>query len=210
MASRQPPAPTLAELRPMLLCERKTIPHGPGWHFEIKYDGYRLLASTGDAPQLKSRNGANATTWFPELVESLATLPAGYILDGEVCVLDDIGKSDFERLHKRARRKGWYRGADAVAYCVFDLLVGKQKDLRPQPIERRKAALQKLLGGLPPGMLYVADVDDGEWLYGHALALGLEGIVAKRAGTPYLAGERSRYWLKIKRPGAVPPERFRR
>lgn len=194
----------------MLLCERKTIPRGPGWHFEIKYDGYRLLATTGDVPRLKSRNGANATTWFPELVESLAALPAGYILDGEVCVLDDIGKSDFERLHKRARRKGWYRGADAVAYCVFDLLVGKKNDLRGQPIERRKAALQKLLAGLPPGMLYVADVDDGEWLYCHALALGLEGVVGKRAGSVYRSGERSRDWMKIKRPGAVPAKRFRR
>ncbi|SPR97332.1 ATP-dependent DNA ligase [Cupriavidus taiwanensis] len=194
----------------MLLCERKTIPRGPGWHFEIKYDGYRLLASTGDAPRLKSRNGANATTWFPELIESLATLPTGYILDGEVCVLNDIGKSDFERLHARARRKGWYRGADPVAYCVFDLLVEKQKDMRPQPIERRKAALQKLLTSLPPGMLYVADVDDGEWLYSHALALGLEGVVGKRAGSVYRSGERSRDWVKVKRPGAVPPERFRR
>ncbi|WP_258874508.1 ATP-dependent DNA ligase [Cupriavidus taiwanensis] len=169
----------------MLLCERKTIPRGPGWHFEIKYDGYRLLATTGDAPRLKSRNGANATTWFPELVESLAALPAGYILDGEVCVLDAIGKSDFERLHKRAKRKGWYRGADAVAYCVFDLLVGKKKDLRNQPIERRKAALQKLLASPPPGMLYVADVDDGTWLYGQALRLGLEGCgEARGLGVP--------------------------
>nr|WP_183292001.1 hypothetical protein [Cupriavidus alkaliphilus] len=194
----------------MLLCERRTIPRGLGWHFEIKYDGYRLLATTGGAHQLKSRNGANATTWFPELVESLATLLAGYIMDSEVCVLDDIGKSDFERLHKRARRKGWYRGADAVAYCVFDLLVGKKKDLRGQPIERRKAALQKLLGGLPPGMLYVADVDDGEWLYRHALALGLEGVVGKRAGSVYRSGERSRDWVKVKRPGAVPLDRFKR
>ncbi|NSX14939.1 hypothetical protein HTY52_12725 [Cupriavidus taiwanensis] len=156
----------------MLLCERKTIPRGPGWHFEIKYDGYRLLAATGDAPRLKSRNGANATTWFPELVEALATLPAGSILDGEVCVLDDIGKSDFERLHARA--------------------------------------LRKLLGEPPPGLLYVDSVDDGAWLYGHALALGLEGLVGKRAGSIYQSGERSRDWQKIKRPGAVPAKRFRR
>ena len=50
---------------------------------------------------------------------------------------DDIGKSDFERLHKRAWRKGWYRGASAAAYCIFDPLVGKGKDLRTQPVERR-------------------------------------------------------------------------
>ncbi|MBB2918194.1 ATP-dependent DNA ligase [Cupriavidus alkaliphilus] len=194
----------------MLLCERKTIPRAPGWHFEIKYDGYRLLASTGNAPQLKSRNGANATTWFPELVDALTTLPVGYILDGEVCVLDDIGKSDFERLHARARRKGWYRGADAVAYCVFDLLVGKGMDLRAQPIERRKAVLRKMLAEPPPGLLYVDSVEDGAWLYGHALALRLEGVIAKRAGSSYQAGERSRDWQKIKRPGAIPSKRFTR
>lgn len=82
-----------------------------------------MLTSTGAAVRLKSRNGANATTWFPELVDSLAELPPGYVMDGEASVLDDIGRSDFERLHARARRKGWYRGADPVAYCVFDLLV---------------------------------------------------------------------------------------
>ncbi|WP_439668358.1 hypothetical protein DAMDJJ_18375 [Cupriavidus necator] len=88
-----PATPSIAELRPMLLCERKSIPRGPGWRFEIKYEGYRLLATTGDAPRLKSRNGTDATTWFPDLVQVLATLPRGYILDGAVCVLDDIGKS---------------------------------------------------------------------------------------------------------------------
>jgi bifunctional non-homologous end joining protein LigD len=204
-----PPAPTLAELRPMLLCERKTIPRESGLLYEVKYDGYRVLASTGPAARLKSRNGADATTWFPELVDSLAQLTPGNILDGEVCVLDDIGRSDFERLHKRARRKGWYKGADAVAYCVFDLLVGKGKDLRGETLERRKATLRKLLADPPPGMLYVDGVDDGAWLYGHALALGLEGVVAKRAGSLYRSGERSRDWMKLKRPGAVPPERFR-
>ncbi|GLC97845.1 DNA ligase [Cupriavidus sp. TA19] len=210
MASRQPSAPTLAELQPMLLCERKSIPPGPDWHFEIKFDGYRLLATTGSAPRLKSRNGANATTWFPELVDALTTLPSGCILDGEVCVLDDIGRSDFDRLHERARRKGWYRGAEPVVYCVFDLLVNKGKDLRGQPLERRKAALLKLLGQAAPGLLFVDSVEDGAWLYGHALALGLEGVVGKRAGSTYQAGERSSDWLKIKRPGAVPPERFKR
>uniref|UniRef100_UPI003F4905F5 ATP-dependent DNA ligase n=1 Tax=Cupriavidus necator TaxID=106590 RepID=UPI003F4905F5 len=209
-----PPTPTLAELRPMLLCERKTIPRGPGWLFEIKYDGYRLLATTGSAPRLKSKNGADATTWFPELTDALAQLPAGYILDGEVCVLDDIGRSDFERLHARARRKGWCRGVDPVAFCVFDLLAGKGKDLRAQPIERRKAALKLLLAEPPPGLLYVDSVEDGAWLYRHALTLtlglGLEGVIRKRAGSLYQSGERSRDWVKIKRLGAVLPQRFTR
>ncbi|WP_231942520.1 hypothetical protein [Cupriavidus taiwanensis] len=201
--------PTLDDLQPMLLTERKTIPREPGWHFEIKYDGYRMLAMTGK-PRLKSKNGADATAWFPELVRALATLPAGYILDGEVCVLDDIGRSDFARLLARARRRGWYKGADPVAYCVFDLLVGKGKDLRGQPLERRKLALRRLLPEVREGMLYIDSVEDGAWLYGHALALGLEGVVGKRAGSLYQDGERSRDWIKIKRPGAVPPKRFDR
>lgn len=202
-------APTLDDLQPMLLTERKTIPQEPGWHYEIKYDGYRMLATTG-TPRLKSRNGADATAWFPELVTALSALPAGYILDGEVCVLDDIGRSDFERLHARARRKAWCKGVDLVAYCVFDLLVAKGKDLRGQPLERRKSALRRLLPEPRAGLLYVDSDDDGAWLYGHALSLGLEGVVAKRAGSLYQAGERSRDWIKIKRPGAVPPKRFAR
>lgn len=164
MRGAMPGAPTLNELRPMLLCERKTIPPGRGWLYEIKYDGYRMLATTGEAPRLKSKNGADATTWFPELIRVLAELPPGYILDGEVCVLDDIGRSDFERLHRRARRKGWYRGADPVAYCVFDLLVGKGNDFRGQSLERRKAALQKLIGPPAPGLLFVDSVGNGAWL----------------------------------------------
>lgn len=77
MAPRSP-APSLNELRPMLLTERKTIPREPGWHYEIKYDGYRMLAATG-TPRLKSKNGADATAWFPELVTALSDLPAGFM-----------------------------------------------------------------------------------------------------------------------------------
>ncbi|SPA23997.1 hypothetical protein [Cupriavidus taiwanensis] len=62
----------------------------------------------------------------------------------------------------------------------------------------------------PPGLLYVDSVEDGAWLYGHALTLGLEGVVGKRAGSTYRSGKRSRDWLTVKRPGAVPPGRFSR
>lgn len=75
---------------------------------------------------------------------------------------------------------------------------------------KRKAALQKLLADPPAGLMYVQDVDDGEWLYDNALALKLEESVAKRAGSTYQAGVRSRDWVKIKRPGPVPPQRFDR
>jgi len=137
-------------------------------------------------------------------------LRAGSILDSEVCVLDDIGRSNFERLQARARRRGRRPGDDAVVYCVFDLLVHDGKDMRPLPVEKRKASLRRLLSGEPPGLLYVQDVEDGAWLYDAALTLGLEGVVGKRLGSPYMNAARSTDWIKVKRPGAVPTQRFRR
>nr|WP_231942750.1 hypothetical protein [Cupriavidus taiwanensis] len=95
---------------------------------ELKY-GYRLLASTKPF-RLKTRNGADATAWFPEIGHALAPLARGYhILDGEVCLLDEIGRSDFDRLPARARRRGWHRGADPVVSCVFDALIVNGKDV---------------------------------------------------------------------------------
>lgn len=168
-----------------------------------------MLATTGQV-ELQSSGGVDATKWFPELGDALSALAPGNIVDGEVCVLTDLGISDFNRMHRRALRRGWYVGADQVAYCIFDLIVGGGRDLRAQPIEKRKAALKKLLVDPPPGLLYVQDVDDGEWPYDNALALNLEGIVGKRAGSKYAVGIRSPDWVKVKRPGAMPAQRFDR
>jgi len=91
------------EYKPMLLEERPFDLDQSGWIYEIRFDGYRLLAEFGGTVQLRSRNGANATKWFPEVVESLAEIKGGlYVVDGEVCVLDDMGRSDFNLLHERA------------------------------------------------------------------------------------------------------------
>lgn len=73
-----------------------------------------------------------------------------------------------------------------------------------------RAQHRKLICRRRAGLLFVDSVEDGAWLYGHALTLGLEGVVGKRAGAVYQSGERSRDWVKIKRPGAVPPQRFTR
>ncbi|MBO4120304.1 hypothetical protein J5T34_06060 [Cupriavidus gilardii] len=192
----------------MLLEERRAVPLGD-WHFEIKYDGYRLLAASKPA-RLKSRNGHDATAWYPEVAAAVGNLKAGCIFDGEVCVLDEHGRSDFELLHRRSARRGKPPGSHHVAYCVFDLLVNGGRDIRGQPIEKRKAALRKILDCCPDTLLFVDWVEDGDWLYQQALALQLEGIVAKRAGSPYAASKRSSDWVKVKRPGAVPAERFQR
>nr|WP_276554113.1 hypothetical protein [Cupriavidus gilardii] len=197
----------MAELSPMLIEERRAVPQGD-WHFEIKYDGYRLLAASKPA-RLKSRNGHDATAWYPEVAAAVGNLKAGCIFDGEVCVLDEHG-SDFELLHRRSARRGKPPGSHHVAYCVFDLLVNGGRDIRGQPIEKRKAALRKILDCCPDTLLFVDWVQDGDWLYQQALALTLEGIIAKRAGSLYATGKRSSDWIKVKRPGAVPAKRFRR
>ncbi|QYY33746.1 hypothetical protein K2O51_31510 (plasmid) [Cupriavidus pinatubonensis] len=192
----------------MLAVRSKVLPRYGSWHFELKYDGYRMLVAT--APfALKTRGGTDATTWFPELGVALAHLPPGaHILDGEVAVLDELGRADFNRLHKRALRRRWYPGADGVVLCAFDLVMHDGRDVRGLPYEDRKARLQTLLAGVP-GVLFVESVEDGAWLYDAVLGLKLEGVVAKRAGSLYVAGE-SPDWLKIKRPGSTPPGRFHR
>lgn len=117
-----PSALDLAHVKPMLAQARKSLPVSNDWWWSLKFDGYRLLASTKPFG-LKTRNGADATAWFPELQDALASIAhSQHTLDGEVCVLDEIGRSDFNRLHARARRKGRYEGADPVVHRGVDLL----------------------------------------------------------------------------------------
>ena len=207
------PAPAFDALSPMLLGEVKKAFSNPAWAYELKFDGYRLMAEVaGGKVRLKSRNGTDATKWFPEVVAGLATMTGGrHVFDGEVSVLDDIGRSDFERLHARAKMRGYKLGADPVVFCAFDVLVAGGRDLTKQPLAKRKARLEALLASPPPSTLHVSHVvGAGQWLYSQAAELKLEGIVAKRLDSPYLPGVRSDTWLKIKRPGAVPAQRFQR
>jgi bifunctional non-homologous end joining protein LigD len=163
----------------MLLHEgRKTPPFGQdNWLYEIKHDGYRLVAGVHDGEvRLNTRNGADATKWFPEIVEGLKSLNGGpHIIDGEVCVLDEIGRSDFNRLQDRARRRRWYDGCDQVVFCAFDLLAHEGRPLIGLPIEARKSTLAALLKSAARSCLYVGhfDADQGATLYSQAVALKL-------------------------------------
>jgi bifunctional non-homologous end joining protein LigD len=201
-------------LAPMLLIERPLNLSEPGWVYELKFDGYRLLAEFGDGSvKLRTRNGADATRWFPEVADSLASVRGGpHITDGEICVLDDLGRSDFDRLHDRARRRRWYEGADPVTYCAFDLLMLNGDDIMTLPLLERKMLLAQLLQPPAAAVLFVGHFDSGaEQLFKEAVVpLKLEGLVAKRASSPYVPGSRSPDWVKVKRKGAVPPGRFKR
>ena len=119
----------------MLLDERPLDFDAPGWIYELKMDGYRLLAEFDGSVQLRTRNGTDATKWFPEVAHSLALIKAGTcIVDGEVCVLDEVGRSDFNQLQDRARRRRRYPGCPDVVYCIFDLLVHRGVDITRQPL----------------------------------------------------------------------------
>jgi bifunctional non-homologous end joining protein LigD len=199
----------------MLLDKRKHAAFSsPDWAYEIKYDGWRMLAEFGAGQvELRTRNGLDASLWFPEVCAVLSGYKGGpHIIDGEVCVLDDLGRSDFMRLQKRAMRKCWYRGCDPVAYCVFDLLVRKGRAVMGLPLEERKARLTKLFTPTPSQTLLVVSSipESGEELFRLAVELELEGLVAKRHGSVYVPGARSEDWRKLRRVGAVPAERFRR
>lgn len=196
----------------MLADNRKYAPFShPDWIFEIKYDGYRMLAEFGAGQvRLRTRQGLDCTAWFPEASRALGEYDGGpFLVDGEVCVLDELGRSDFNRLQDRARRQWYYPGCDPVTYCMFDLLHAGVSLLNV-PLVLRKGLLAELFTPKPTHDLLVVESIPaaGLDLYAAALQLELEGLVAKRCDSPYLPGERTDNWRKLKRPGAVPPERF--
>ena len=185
----------------MLLSERALGLHAPGWIYELKYHGYRVTAAFGGgAVQLRTRNGANATQWFPEISDSLAGVAGSLcITDGEVCVLDVEGWSDFQALQERARHRCWYVGARPVDYCVFDLLVDHGVDITAEPLMMRKGALARLFREPPWGIRVAPYADKGGAQLSRQVA-GRPGqeLIAKRRSSTYLPGVRTSEWVKIK------------
>ena len=175
----------------------------PDWLYEIKFDGYRCLAGIElGQVELRTRNLANCTGWYPEAARALAAIGGGpHLLDGEVACLDSIGRSDFEKLHTRSLKRRWYAGCDLVTYCAFDLLVHNGEDLMNEPLTVRKQRLAALLGGVS-GVLLVGDLPAEAPLFQQIVEpLKLEGLVAKRRDSRYVPGQVSADWLKIKRAG---------
>jgi bifunctional non-homologous end joining protein LigD len=183
---------------------RKEAFDHPDWVFELKYDGYRIITGrAGTDVQLLSRNGNDMTRAFPEVEEAVARLCGErFILDGEVVVHDEAGRPSFQRLQKRAR---FLRPTDAhrsatdlpATVYVFDLLAWGDHDLRTLPLRERKRLLRMLLPST--GVLrYSEHIDErGRAFYAFAEQMQLEGIVGKRADSPYRSG-RSRDWVKIR------------
>ncbi|OGU13181.1 MAG: hypothetical protein A2076_07875 [Geobacteraceae bacterium GWC2_53_11] len=179
---------------PMLAATVKVPFNDPEWLFEVKWDGYRAVAEIREGRvSFYSRNGISFEKKFSPVVDSLRKFDFEAVLDGEVVVVDDQGRPDFEQLQNYPKS-----GSGHLIYYVFDLLYFKGHDLTGLPLFRRKELLKNILPSLPK-IRFSDHVKNEGVLFFHAAAQkGLEGIIAKQALSIYEAGKRSGNWLKIK------------
>jgi bifunctional non-homologous end joining protein LigD len=176
----------------------KVPPAGPGWLHEIKHDGFRLMGwRNSDRVRLLTRNGTDFTDRFPLVAEAIGKLAArSCLIDGEIAVCNGMGLSVFDML-----RRGPQIKRNAVLFS-FDLLELDGQDLRLEPIECRKAELEKLLHGAPAPLHWLEHLEvEGPIMFELVCTLGAEGIVSKRKGSRYVSG-RCDAWRKVKNPAA--------
>jgi bifunctional non-homologous end joining protein LigD len=165
----------------------------PDWIFERKLDGVRCIAHRdGSGLRLLSRTEREMNGQFPELAEALAAEPCSdFVVDGEVVALDSRGVTSFARLQRRGKERV------AVLLYLFDMMRHEGADLRELPLRERKSRLRRALRFEDPIRFTVHRNESGEQLFEEACRKGLEGVIAKRADSPYRA-TRSRDWLKLK------------
>ena len=193
-SSARAATPLPAFIPPQLATLASAPPEGSEWLHEIKYDGYRAIGAVGGGrSRLYTRSGQDWTDKFAFIAGPLAELKVGSaLLDGEIVALDEDGRSRFQLL-----QHGLKAGAP-LTYYVFDILELDGRDLRDEPLSRRKAILKKVLAGAPDAIRYSEDVvGHGEEVFAKACQAGLEGIVSKEADKPYVS-RRTLGWLKIK------------
>lgn len=193
-----------APLAPMEALLAKDLPSGPGWLFEPKWDGFRCLAErAGGEVKLWSKSGKPLGRYFPEVVSSLAALPAArFLLDGELIIERD-GHYDFDalqqRLHPAESRVRRLAGETPAKLMAFDLLAIGKRDLAAAPLAERRRALEQFIEkqGTPDLLLSPATDDRQQaqqWLARSGAAL--DGVIAKPLDQPYQAGTRA--FIKVK------------
>jgi bifunctional non-homologous end joining protein LigD len=198
----------------------KQAPRGDDWSHEIKFDGYRAIATIENGvSQIRSRNDKDWTAAYQVLAAELAKLPVkNAIVDGEVVAQSPDGKTSFEALRHVARkvaaaapRRGGTGGREQagtlegvtgrLVYYAFDLLFLDDYDLLDVPLQERRALLRQLLErGQRGGRIRFSDViaGDGPTVLRQACGLGLEGVVSKRSASHYRPGVRGTEWVKAK------------
>jgi len=185
------------DYRPMLATLAEGLPAGDDWLYEVKWDGYRALGYVrgGDA-KLVSRRGNDLTGRFPEIARALvkAARSPDCVVDGEVCALDENGRPSFS-----AMQQG--KAGTPLVYAVFDVLEVDGEPLVELTLTERRERLAALLDERVRNVQVSAQFEDGEALLAAATEQSLEGVMAKRPGSKYCEGRRTRDWLKIKTSG---------
>ena len=168
--------PLPAFIAPQLASLVAEPPAGKDWLHEIKYDGYRAIAAIGGGRcRMYTRSGQDWTDKFAGIAADLTRLKIGSaLIDGEIVVLDEHGRSSFQRLQNALKE-----GRTPLTYYVFDILELDGHDLRQEPLSRRKEVLRKVLDGAPKAIRYSEEVaGQGDKVLAQACRLGLEGIIS--------------------------------
>ncbi len=178
-------------IRPMLCTFVKEPVYNEELLYEVKWDGYRIIAfKTKSKVRLDSRSGLDYTSKYPPVVAALKALDADVVIDGEIIAFNEEGKPDFNTVQN-------YNGHnDPIAYYAFDLLWIDGYDISELPLIERKQILSSVIKDNPV-IKFSDSFDDGEALFKQVQELELEGIVAKEKHSSYIQNERGRRWLKI-------------
>ena len=194
-------APLPPKLTPQLATLVDSPPEAGEWLYELKFDGYRLMARLHNASaHCFTRNGHDWTEKVPQLAHSLEALGlAGTWLDGEIVVLNAQGIPDFQLLQKAFEAPSRGGAAAPITYYVFDMPFFQGYDLRAVALKQRRAMLQSLLNKDKSGNVRFSAAFDASLkdLMPSACKLGLEGLIGKRADSPY-ESRRSPNWIKLK------------
>ncbi len=180
--------------KPCIPTQGREIPAGEDWVHEIKHDGYRLMVrKDAEAVRIITRGGYDWSDRYPAIVEAARAIKESFVVDGEGVVCGPDGVADFDLMRSR-------KYDSACFLYAFDLLELGGKDLRGEPLERRKARLEKLLARSKSGIVYSEHVvTKGDAIFAAACKMGLEGIVSKMRNQPYQAGQ-CKHWIKTKNP----------
>jgi len=180
----------LSGIKPMLCTLIREPFNDPDFLFEVKLDGYRIIAYVQNANViLSSRSGLDYTEKYSSVVKVLSALNCDVILDGELVALNDEGKPDFDALQKN-------NGKNPLVFYAFDILWYKGYDLMNLQLTERKEILLKVIT-FNEVIKYSDDFEEGIALFELIKKQELEGIVAKRKNSRYEPGKRGNDWLKL-------------
>ena len=188
------PSGSSRKYAPMLATLAGGVPKGEGWTFEIKWDGYRIVSRvSGSEAELRTRKDQDYTARFANVAKELAKAlkTPDCVVDGEVCALDEEGRPSFSAMQQGKHET-------PIVYYLFDLLEVDGEPVVDLPLEERRERLEQLLDRRNRTIRLSESFDDGQALLAAAEQQGLEGVMAKRLGSRYLPGKRSRDWLKVK------------